>query len=312
LHLKKKEPYWSGQKDLLLWLCQYCKQDLIFLGDVYDSSSPHNLVTAEFIQFCQEWPNQIYIIQGNHEYSRQKGSALAPLQKLQNVNIIFEIKRTVVEQKWTCVFLPYRYNFEEMKLYENIKESWGDGTKGIDYVFTHITPPEAAFADEGIQLDLEAKKIIHGHTHIQKIFRSNGIEHIILGVPQTTRNLEQNFTKQILEITEEDFKFIDCPVFMTIEDIEFDQEPQSKNNLLNVKNAPSIVSVYERYPPNLGYYIREEGIQLIERDSSLKATHKKFEFDQSSIESKFVDFALKNAVSDETTKQGLSYLEKVK
>ncbi len=253
LHLKSKEPYKKSLFSFLNWLNEsYPNQHLVLLGDCFDSSTPKWSVYSEFEKFLESREKITYIIHGNHEYSKIKGSALEGIHLSNKVKVFFWGEEIEIDGL-QCLILPYIYSSSKEE-YENLKGSY-------DYIFTHITPVECAFKDEGIQLhkDLKAKKIIHGHTHQQTGFINNGIEHIVVGVPLPTRHLEDRQEHKILKIDSDGIEEIKVPFYFEYETIEFGEEPTCKDNILNIKNAPSFNVLFEKYKD---YYIRKEGTTL--------------------------------------------------
>lgn len=297
LHAKNKEPYRDAVNNFFRYLLDNHIRDgvsTIFLGDLFDSSSPHNEVREEIANHLSKF-NDVIILQGNHDYSRRMGSALEPLTVLPNVTVIDE----VIEID-NCLYLPYKYDMSE---YENL-------TGEYDYIFTHITPPECAFADEGIKLNLKGI-YIHGHTHIQTTFTSTDLQcHNVIGVPIPTRHLEEKQKHRVFKIKHHDIVGIPMEVFVpqtfTFETIEFGEEPIDKNNIINIINAPSYKDVYERYKD---FYIRESGIELSKIDNDVKVDLN----DNITIQDKFMKFAQENNITNqEITSLALHYLEYIK
>ena len=250
LHLKKKEPYYKNNKKFLDYLNdKYPYETLIFTGDETDTSSPEWDVFDYFSTFVKNRKSPVYIIGGNHTYSYRKGSVLEGLQHVPNVHVILE-PTEIILYNLKCLFLPYKYDAKE---YEKL-------TGTYDYIFTHITPVECAFANEGIQLQVKGTRI-HGHTHIQTDFidKITRDQHYVIGVPLPTRNGE-NQNHRILGIEDKQVNIINIPKFMEIKTISYGHFPEEKDNLYNITDAPSYDAVYQKYKD---YYIRDKGISLL-------------------------------------------------
>jgi hypothetical protein len=110
----------------------------------------------------------------------------------------------------------------------------------------------------------------------------------LVGVPQTTRNLEQEFKKRVILIENGKWRSEDLPVFMEIQDIEFGQFPENTLNLLNIKDAPSKNLVETTYK---GYHYRKAGITYADTESNLPTEHLRIE---NSLEKRFITFAETN------------------
>jgi len=153
LHAKYEEPFRSSINSFLEWLLSnYKDYTLIFLGDLYDSSSPHNDVRDE-VASCIKQFKEVHIFDGNHDYYRIKGSAIKPLRQHDNIHIYNKVTEVKIEGH-SCLMLPFKYS--------GMKEEYEALEGTYDYIFTHITPKECAIGDEGIDLKLNGV-YIHGH-----------------------------------------------------------------------------------------------------------------------------------------------------
>jgi len=242
LHIKNKALYFRAQKKFLNWLLDNYKSSTILqLGDLWDTSSPHNSIEAEIIGILKQF-DDFRIIQGNHDISKIKGSALTHLQHHSNITVYDDITEIEVDG-YKCLILPYQYNME------HYKELTGE----YDYIFCHFTNPENQFADEGIELKVKGFQI-YGHTHTYAQYDNK----LIVGVPIITRNLEKN--NCIIKIKNGKIDFIDVPVFFDIVDLKYGDKIENFDYLYNIYDAPSIKSVYELYPM---INIRNNGIKVI-------------------------------------------------
>lgn len=298
IHAKKGEPFRSTVKKFFNWLYENFSQDTIIqVGDLFDSSSPHAEVEEEVIGLLKRF-KKVYILSGNHDYSRVHGNTLLPLIHHDNLTIITDIYEEVIDNI-SFLFLPYKYG--------DMKEKYEALTGEYAYIVTHTTPKQLAFGEEGIDYKLKGF-YIHGHIHVTSRydFRDDyGNQHFVLGVPFPTRYGEQRDFHVILALeNEKKSNIITLPYFHSYETIKFGEEPQNKNNILNIIDAPDANSVYERYT---GYYIREEGIEL-KRDN-LEVDNTLLVFDRVTMKDKFKAFCMEQGVSQNILDCGLKYLE---
>lgn len=299
LHLKREEPYKTAQEQFLKFLQKYYNDEIIvFLGDSFDSSSPHWDTYTLFKDYLLNRNNETHILIGSHDKSIKKGVSISNLSLLSSVYVYESHSEVMIEGK-KCLMIS--------NIYEKMKEKCEAITGTYDYVFTHITPMQCAFGDEGIQLNVKAKEIIHGHTHHSMKFIDGDQSHIVLGLPYITRHLEQNQDYVILEIDKNDnLKYIPVPQYFTFRDIEYGDEikEQYKNDIFNVKNAPAVSSVNNMYKD---YYIRDAGITLKEFDEESDTV---FEFSEDALKSSFIEFSKEKELSKKHINRIMGYVDK--
>lgn len=298
IHVKSKEPYISAIRKLFIKLIEtYNESDgeFVFLGDLFDTSSPHNEIEADIVSYLKRM-KKVILLSGNHDISRRMGNTLLHLKHHDNIRVITDITEESIANK-KYLFLPYRYNMDE---YKELKGTY-------DYIFTHVTPQECAFGDEGIAFHPELQGVfIHGHYHMQKDFIDNyKRQHHIVGVPIATRHLEDQQEHRVLEIRES-LNFIKVEPLVRYRTIRFGEDVDDNcTDVFNVIDAPSVQAVYEKYN-NL--YIRREGIELLteigEYTSDLEKNH--------SIQSNFLTFAEENNIDKNIVDLTLHYLEFIK
>ncbi len=101
----------------------------------------------------------------------------------------------------------------------------------------------------------------------------------------------------------------------TIETVEYGDEPVSRNNYLDIVNAPSSAAVFDRYPFKDGYHIREEGIQVlrtkIDPKTGIQNIGEQVKHTMNSLEEKYNEFSEKNETSLEVKNKVFEYLSKV-
>lgn len=297
LHLKLKEPFFQVSKQFLNWLDEtYRFQEMIFVGDIFDSSSPMWIVYKEFKEFLMKRRNYTYIVKGNHDTSKNKGCSLSAFNLIDNV-IVYEDYQEVEIQNHKCLILPFIYDYK----------SFQDLSGEYDFIITHLMPKEFQFGDEGVEFSKLKGKFIHGHHHIRADFQDRfNNEHIIVGVPYETRNGEAQ-SHRIIEIkNDKSICEIDAPLFFTHETVSYGQEPSSKMNIINVVDAPSKQMVYDKYKE---YYIRDTGIKLL-RTENTKESFKQ-EFESANILEKFKKYSQENNLSKEVSEECSSRLSRI-
>lgn len=280
-------PYNRGLRKLFGWLVEEFKHEIwIQSGDYFDSARPNWDVYNEAVGFLLN-PDRVILLDGNHDKSKNIGSCLQSLNLHSNIEV-YNNKTEIKIGKQTWLILPDLYSSEAMKEYENIEEEF-------DFGIGHIAPIGTNFGKDEIDLKCKFRKaMFYGHIHIP--MRTKSKNHIIIGVPQPTRNGEQHHQPVIYNIDDDtgEYKKIDVPKFMTIENIKYDEEPFSKDNIINVVNAPSIQSVRDRYQ---GYNIREEGIELA-LDSTETIENKINNFSED-LEGKFTSWSIIEEIEKE-------------
>ena len=298
LHLKDKEPFLSSAKKFFNWLDEKFPQDnLFFLGDTTDSSSPHWTIFSLFSNFLVNRKTETYILGGNHDYSKLKGSVLDGLKHIESVEIILD-RKVIKYCDSDILCLPFKYG----KMKEEYERLIGE----YSFIATHTTPRHLAFSDEGIDYKNLKGTFIHGHTHVtdKSSYQDNNNLHITIEVPFPTRNGEQKeFHRIIILNNDGTYRYEKVPFYFTYETIEFGKFPESKNNILNIINAPDSNSVFEMYKD---YYIREDGIEL--KRTEIDGTEQ-FVFNIATIKDQFNNYCLENGISKEVLKCGLKYLE---
>jgi len=302
LHLVNKEPYRKSKIELLDWLLNnYKDETIIFLGDLFDVNYIHSDLVYYTMDVLKHF-KKVYLLTGNHDVLRYKrfGNILMPFEHFSNITVITDVEEIEIEGM-RCLFLPYKNDHKKMKEYENLKGAYSK-------IFTHITPVEVAFGDEGIQLNFEGE-YIHGHTHIypQKSFiDTNNQKHFIIGVPLPTRNGEEKQEHKIFKIElNKKIEEIKVPEFMTIQTIKFGEEITNKNDIYNIIDAPDKKSVYEKYE---GFYIRDEGIKFIDINGE-ESEKQRIKIGSLDMKSNFIEFAKTTDLAKAVQTKCLEYLD---
>lgn len=307
IHFKTDpKPFHDGLMELFhdYLIPNYSNNKLILTGDVLDSASKVRWeMYNEIINIFQKF-NEVHIVVGNHDFSDTVGNALKPFTKLSNVSI-YEKESEAVIDGLNFLFLPHQ-NLEYMQ------KTYTDYEWVGDYCVTHVAPPNTNFGIGEITLNKvkTSKAIIHGHIHnYSEFIDHNSNVNIIIGVPQTTRNLEQGFVKQICNIDNTgSFALTELPEYYTIEDVQYGEFPTNKNNLLNILNAPSKKSVYDLYKD---YNIRMEGIECVVSDDMPISLSQLQDRNSSLLESKISKFYTEREVDNDAQNCINSYLLRV-
>lgn len=285
LHLKNKEPYLSASKKFLDYLTeQYDDVNMIFLGDVFDSSAPIWEVYKIFKEFLLKRKAYTYILNGNHDMSKSKGCSLSSFNLLDKIKV-FEEEEVIEIDDLNCLMLPFKYDY---KSYENLEGKY-------DFIFTHIMPVETQFANEGLEFSKLKGCFIHGHNHIQLDYTDKyPNQHCILGVPLPTRHGEDQ-DHRIMKIDDKGkLEIIKVPFYFKHETIKYGETPSSTTNIINVIDAPNKKLVYEKYKE---YYIRDAGIKLLRTENTQESF--KAEFEEGNILDKFKKYSSDKALSKE-------------
>ena len=292
VHWKDSIPYKNGLIKLFNWLVEkYKNETIIFTGDYFDSCNLNFETYNTGIDYALAF-KQTFIISGNHESNdKRKKNCLIPFtNKFPNLHIILDEPIIKSIEGKNILLIPFTKKIKEL---ESKLQDFKN--KQIDLIICHQSPIGDNMGHEEIDLTDFKADVIYGHIHSFKQ-RSFDYKHVIIGVPQTTRELEQNINKYIIEYTDKiDIKEI--PTFFDIQTIEYG-ETAKEGYLLNVKNAPSIESVYTLYPEK---YIRNDGISIVQteieeikiEDAELDIKELWINFCIESKESKeFLDFTL--------------------
>lgn len=296
VHARFEEPFRSGINDFFEWLKENHGDDYIIqVGDLFHTSNPHNEIRSEILGHLRDFQHFI-ILNGNHDRSKRAGVSIHSFKHFPNILPIIKVTEFDIKDI-KFLFIPYTKNKEYLEHLE--------GT--YDYIITHITPPECAFSDEGIQLNLKGK-YIHGHTHHPMSFTDkNQMTHDVIGVFNPTRYDERDIDGKIFRITKDKgIDLIEVPKFVTYEEVEFGDKPKNEKSIINVINAPDRKSVFNDYK---GYYVRKAGIQLKEME---EGKIKSIDFYREPLENKFSSFVVDNSIDKDQSSTCFTYLEKAK
>jgi len=271
----EKQPHRQAVLNLFDWLYEnYPDEIYIQVGDFFDSSACPNDVRDEVLEKILKF-KEFHILTGNHDRSSKSKNILLPFRHHKNI-FIYENKAEITIDEYKCLILPFQRASEKVREYEiNNNE--------FDFVFSHFFHPKKSFNGiEAIDLsNIKSKWYIYGHDHTYAIIDK---VHIITGciIPASQGQINNAIIK--IDKNSDSLEFIYHPSYFDYEEIEYGEQPKSKNNILNIKNAPSIDSVYEMYK---GCYIRDEGITFLQNeDINLNDVS----FDMSDLSGQFITF----------------------
>lgn len=273
LHFRSEEPFYSSSKAFCEWFLNLSFNNLnnnaIFLGDIVNSAKSNGKVNHLMIDlfFNNLKFKKIWILQGNHDYSKRDGSGLDPLQAKKNIMIIDSYKEIIINER-ICLFFPHFYPSIEMKkIYENFYLE-----KEYDYIFYHFDDETIFFGGKakGINISNIKGKRIGGHIHKK--------QNNYLGSVSIMRSDERG-KRSFLYNLEKD-EYIRIPLFLDYEIIDYSQgidhtrEPPAPYMIYDVINAPSKEAAKEKFKDfYIGDIITKDNIQI--NNSSSKIGKKK-------------------------------------
>ena len=104
LHVKNKEPHLSSIKSFLNDLVvKYPNEDIIQLGDLWDSSSPFSENESDIISILKKF-KKLHVLSGNHDQSRRSGNALLHLNHHDNI-VVYDKMAEVEIEGYKCLML---------------------------------------------------------------------------------------------------------------------------------------------------------------------------------------------------------------
>jgi len=298
LHCQEKEPHRTACLDFLDYLYKNFNHCTILCGgDLFHQSSHNHRLVDSVIERISKF-NDFRIISGNHDQSRRLSNILLPFRHYDGITIYSERTEFEIEDI-KFIALPSKPGYE--KEYENIEGTW-------DYSLCHFEPIQKSFNSTGIELKFKVNTAhIFAHIHEYDEYIDNfGNKVLISGSVVSTRYGEQDWEKNLYEITKEGFKKQSIPQMFTYQTLNYGEFPENKNNILNVINAPSVPAVWEKYKD---YFIRRDGIQVLrtENESELKDVV----FESGNIIDKFNRYATEKSIPLEIVSCANQYLQEV-
>ena len=252
LHVKDSEPHKKGFVEfsrLILEMPEMKQAEyVIFLGDIYHEALPGGdveyLVFRELFEKLSD-KKAIFILQGNHDYSRRDGCALSPLKVFPNVEIL-DTPVSFAIKSCTMRCLPFMYpntmwSSKENRFFKTMKEEYSNPDnfpeKEYDFIFGHYGDETSGkFTEEANTSFLKGKKIF-GHIH--KRVSSN-----YLGTPYPTRRDEKKKKNYVglIDLSSKMYKEIEIDPVLDFHTIKYGDKTDLLFDyvaVVDIKNAPS-------------------------------------------------------------------------
>ena len=268
LHFRDKEPHYSVCLKFIEWFRDHelNSQDNIgfFLGDIFHkpkNTGKTNFLVKEFF-FSSLKFKKIFILRGNHDYSRREGDALRVFDQDSRIEVIRDPKELSIGNV-SVLTLPFLYPYSikditgertTMKTYYENKENPLYSSKSWDYIFGHFGEESAGKYGQEAEVPFLEGTRVFGHIHLQ-------MSDVYLGTPYRTRYDERKRKKfELLSIDSETKENVRVPIpsFLDYDTIKFGtkiiHEPEDRYVLWDIEEAPSKESALEMYE---GHYIRE-------------------------------------------------------
>ena len=299
LQADEKQPHRQAVLNLFDWFYEnYPDEIYIQVGDFFDSSACPNDVRDEVLEKILRF-KEFHALTGNHDKSSKSKNILLPFRHHKNI-FIYDNKDEVTIDGYKCLMLPFQRSVAKVEEYQvNDNE--------FDFVFSHFFHPKKSFKGiEAIDLSsIKSKWYIYGHDHTYAVIDK---VHIVTGciIPASQGQIN-NSAIQTLRLPNGDIELvpIEHPIYFEYEEVEYGEQPKSKNNILNIKNAPSVDSVYDLYKD---CYIRTEGITFKQSDD---INLNDISFDMSDLSGQFITFSEQPdmSIAEDVKKTCLKYLK---
>lgn len=295
LHFRSEEPFYSASREFCNW---FVNQDfnnpdntLIQLGDVLHESKSNGAVNYLMMDlfFRKLKFKKIYILQGNHDTSKQYGSGLKPLKVIPEVEVI-EIPCEKEIEGLNYVFLPYYYPYSNglrpmKEEYENPNFLDEFELHKPDYIVTHVSDETQTLDKHYIDLSQFKCKRISGHIHIPS--------ENYLGTPYPTRSDERQ-KKNVIRVGNE---HVEIPSFIDYYNIKFGEslpEVPAMAPIWEFFDAPSREAVNQMYGKNI-HILHVHKTKPVERKKKKVKTEKEHQ----SVEEYFETFCMTNDIEPE-------------
>lgn len=248
IHFKHEYPFNIAGENFAKWFIAQpfnnSENIAVFSGDILDKSISSGEVNSMMISFFGKLKfKMVYVIEGNHDQSRTKGSGLKPLKQFTNV-VMVNIPSIIDIEGLKTVMLPYYYPYT-LKGYTTMEKNFtelSDEFKDADILYGHYTNESVTMFGQSIDTSyLNAKTTMLGHIH----HKSKDY----LGTPIITGSLEAHKTSYLISYdpTTKTTKDIEIPMFLDYDDIYFDELSSYKEKdypvIYDVYNIPSIEAI---------------------------------------------------------------------
>lgn len=264
-HLKDEEPFFQAGKALdtrLLKFFEKQTEPFVYLdsGDRYHVSKETGRVNGEVAKFFLSLASlanceQIWILQGNHDFKVDTGSALSILEELSpKIHIVYEPELVQFpEQKGFTLFLPHmkikhlpyyygRETYGRKEFYQQYFSNWDEVESKIEFISAHLGDETCGQLLQ--DADLSWFKCMKSNGHIHKTVSKNQLESA-----SVTRRDEVDKKCIMRKFNTSDFsKFgeIELPLFLNYAKIEYGAslEDYFKNPVHKKPETSLIVDIY--------------------------------------------------------------------
>jgi len=233
IHLRDLEESvdWSyNHKGLLNFLTSLKieKNDIVIqLGDFFDKPKHKGVTNYVGLSAMGIMRNakHVYVLQGNHDYTKYSGSNLSMFFGFENVTIIRDILNIKINDLGNCLFLPHIEGLTLNGKYEEKINSLISNDQ--DYIFGHHFFKENSIFDTPYLntdlLKLKYKYFFQGHVHN---FEKLGSNNYCIGSVSQCNKGERNQSKYYLEIIDNEIitKEIDKSKFSQFIEVEWGNE----------------------------------------------------------------------------------------
>lgn len=241
-HLKDEEPFFQAGKDLDSWLIAFFHnqtEPFIYVdsGDRYHVSKETGRVNGEVVRFFlsvaeRKMCKEIWILQGNHDYKVDTGSALSILEGLhEKIHVVKE--PTIVqfpEQPRNSLLLPHmrikqypffngRESYGNEDFYFKFFQNWDTIKNSIDFIIAHLGDETCGDLLEDANLSKVFPHAKRSNGHIHKTVSSTQLESATI-----TRRDETDKKCIMRQFDTKDFssyKEISLPIFLNFAKLEY-------------------------------------------------------------------------------------------
>lgn len=301
LHFRSEEPFYSSSVAFCKWFVSQSfnnpDNNAIFLGDIVNSAKSNGKVNYLMVNLFFNYLKfkNIWILQGNHDYSKRDGSGLDPLKAKDNIVLINILQEFLVNEK-KCLFLPYFYPVSLMKeTYENFNSNIK-----YDYIFYHFDDETIFFGGKarGINISHLKGKRIGGHIHKK--------QNNYLGSVSIVRADERKKGSFLYHLEKDEYicipTFLDYVIIDYSKGLNVENESSAPYIIYDIINAPSKELAEEKFKDYYrGKISTKKNIQI--ESSSSKAGKKK------SIKEYFKEFLQLNNIDEKLSVILLEVLE---
>uniref|UniRef100_UPI00405639D6 metallophosphoesterase n=1 Tax=Candidatus Electrothrix sp. TaxID=2170559 RepID=UPI00405639D6 len=204
-------------------------EDVLYwsLGDLTESSIPSPRDTQLLVYFFSQMKNkQKYIIAGNHDYNRGKGSySFDPLTELEGVTAFTKPCEKDIDEL-SFKILPYYYDFVYPEL-KSMRENYESYKGEYDFIIFHFEDETQSFGDnQGINLSKIKGKRIGGHIHV------GGENYLMSPVPNKSNEILPERYLYLLDTETSEIEKILIPNFLDYGVVNYPNPIEKKSDAL--------------------------------------------------------------------------------